>query len=346
MADPVLAASRTFARVLIAVATLCIGLALMEAALWARLPQRRLPFDGIRDGTRYTWGQPVRTNRLGFRERDFATPKPAGVYRVMVVGDSLTWGVGLAPHERYTERAQALLRQRFPQHDVEVLNFGVPGASMAAYRDTLQQLASVVEPDLIVIGYCLNDPQPRDQGFSVERQRLETRLKPLLSALAAYGWLAPNTARRAREALWHALEASGRVPRWPDGLDRVYDPRSPAWDEFNASLRAVAQLAADRHLRAPILLVLNQGSSTEQPTFYSHPDPMLQRMLGWYRQAADAGRAAGFLTVDVAAELAAQLDGHVLAINVIDAHPSAEQHRIYADKLAATVADVITTYPP
>jgi len=314
--------------------------------LWMRLPQRRLPFSGIRDGTQYTWGQPVRTNALGFRERDFAMPKPSGVYRVMVVGDSLTFGVGLAPHERYTERAEALLRQRFLQHDIEVLNFGVSGASFVDYRDTLQRLAAMVEPDLIVIGYCLNDPQPHWQGFSVERQRLETRLAPLLSALAAYGRLAPHTARRANEALWHVLEATGRVPRWPDGLDRVYDPRSPEWDEFTGALRAVAQLAADRHLPAPIFLVLNQGSSTEQPTFYSHPDPLLQRMLGWYRQAADAARAAGFLTVDVAAEHAAQLDGHILAINVIDAHPSAEQNRIYAEKLAATVADVITASPP
>ena len=45
---------------------------------------------------RYTWGHRVSDNSLGFREREFALPKPPGVCRVMVLGDSFTWGAGLA----------------------------------------------------------------------------------------------------------------------------------------------------------------------------------------------------------------------------------------------------------
>jgi len=40
----------------------------------------------------YTWGKPVVKNRFGFREREFAIPKPDNVFRIMVLGDSLNLG--------------------------------------------------------------------------------------------------------------------------------------------------------------------------------------------------------------------------------------------------------------
>jgi lysophospholipase L1-like esterase len=326
------------ARVLLSLAGLVAGLALLEAALAARVPQRALPFNGERDGIMFTWGQPVHVNRLGFRERELASPKPAARYRVMVIGDSLTWGVGVAPEARYTERAEALLRRRFPQREIEVLNFGIPGASLVDYRDTLRRFADVVQPDLIVIGFCFNDPQPRAQDFSDERQTVERRLSPLFSALAAYERVAPNTARRVREALWHAVEVLGLVPSWFDALERAYRPDAAEWTAFTAALADIRQLSDDRHLPPPIFLVLDQGSSSVRPTSYSHPDPLLTRIFAWYERAAAAARAAGLLVVDVKAEIASQLDGQILAINAIDGHPSPEQHRVYAEKLAATIA--------
>ncbi len=70
-----------------------------------------------RDGggyTRYTWGHVVVNNRHGFRERDFVVPKPQGVFRIMVLGDSLTWGQGLGVKERYTNLPEYSLRQSLP----------------------------------------------------------------------------------------------------------------------------------------------------------------------------------------------------------------------------------------
>src|SRR5437867_523487 len=69
-------------------------------------PYKRLPINGIVEGKRYTWGHLVENNKYGFREREVKTPKPSDVYRVMVLGDSLTWGAGLDVEERYTAIAE------------------------------------------------------------------------------------------------------------------------------------------------------------------------------------------------------------------------------------------------
>ena len=67
-------------------------------------PYLRLPGNSIeRDETgaevRFTWGHLLKNNQLGFREREFDIPKPPGAFRVMVLGDSFTWGAGLSTEE-------------------------------------------------------------------------------------------------------------------------------------------------------------------------------------------------------------------------------------------------------
>ncbi|PYS24664.1 MAG: hypothetical protein DMF72_04315 [Acidobacteria bacterium] len=66
-------------------------------------PHKNLPINGWVNGEYFTWGHKVTTNRFGLRERDFQVPKPRGAFRIIVLGDSLTWGVGLATNERYSE---------------------------------------------------------------------------------------------------------------------------------------------------------------------------------------------------------------------------------------------------
>jgi lysophospholipase L1-like esterase len=107
-----------------------LSLYLAEAFLWVIDPRRQLPINGVHNGKLYTWGHEVRHNRFGFRERDFVTPKPQGTFRIMVLGDSLTWGAGLAEEERYTNLLESALNREFDHGPkVEVLNFGVSGGS-------------------------------------------------------------------------------------------------------------------------------------------------------------------------------------------------------------------------
>jgi lysophospholipase L1-like esterase len=328
-----------------------IGLTLVafESFLRHRSPRRGLPPNGTIGGVLYTWGHAVRKNRFGARDREPVLPKPGGVFRVMVLGDSLTWGAGLAEHDRYTAVAERALRARFPERGVELLNFGFAGGPTVAERDFLRAHAPAIEPDLVVVGFCLNDPQPKSERWSPERERFEAEWGPSLARwrdrIAALGL--PETAELAHEASFIAAELLRVFPRWDRALQRAYEPASQEWRAFEQALADIRAISDSRGLPPPVFAVLNQGTAASRPTPYARPqrDPDLQTFLRWYHQAEDAARRAGLLVYNHEAELAAELAHESLAVNPADNHPSARVNAVYGRKLAEQIARLLAAKP-
>lgn len=97
----------------------------------------------------------VTSNSEGFRgTREYALKKPGGVFRVVAMGDSVVNGYGVEDEETFC----ALLEKRLgSKRPTEVLNMGVPGFSTAEELIQLQHVGLRYEPDLVVVGYFIND---------------------------------------------------------------------------------------------------------------------------------------------------------------------------------------------
>jgi len=104
---------------------------------------------------------PGSSNSLGYRDREHARAKPAGTYRIVVLGDSIAAGYGVARTEEvFPARLEARLRRRgLP---VEVLNFAVSGYNTEQEVETLRARALAFAPDLVLVAYCHNDTKPPD----------------------------------------------------------------------------------------------------------------------------------------------------------------------------------------
>ena len=306
-------------------------------------PYRRLPKDGEFDGRQYTWGHLVENNRFGFRERDFETPKPAGVYRIMVLGDSFTWGEGLAVEDRYTDVAETLLNQANTDFQFEVLNFGVRGASTEQERRLLRNHLREVQPDLIVIGFTLNDPQPEEMNYSPERGEIAQKGGRLVKKIAQvfYGVGLRFTGESIYNAFYAIFERSGAIPTWETALDRAYDPGSQEWQDFLYSLGAIKEMSDRKDRPGPIFAILNQGVSTTEPTDYGNPDEYLEVYLRWYHQAEAAAREAGYLVYNHEQEIAERLNDQPLTVNTLDYHPSAALNQVYGEKLFKVIAELL-----
>jgi len=292
-------------------------------------PYNHLPLNGTVEGKRYTWGHLVRNNKYGFREREFKTPKPSDAYRVMVLGDSLTWGVGLAVEERYTAIAETLLSEAFPQKTFEVLNFGISGGPTTTERDILQKFKQTVEPDLIVVGFCLNDPQPKRHDYSIEREKLTNSVMGQAVDQMSY-FLAdlglPYTAKLLNDAFYRSAQKLGIVPDTKVALGRAYDPLSNEWQAFVQALKDMKKISDELDLPAPIFATLNQGGARNN--LWSR----------WFHQAEKAAADAGFISYNHEFEIAHQLRNESLVINRLDGHPSASVNRIYGEKLYRAIA--------
>lgn len=100
--------------------------------------------------------QVVRINNHGFRGPDVMLDKPAGVERIVVLGDSIGFGRTLPEEEIFPSILERLLNEGGGRR-VEVVNASLSG------RDTWEEAAMLrhrllsFEPDLVLLQICLND---------------------------------------------------------------------------------------------------------------------------------------------------------------------------------------------
>ncbi|MBR9921634.1 MAG: SGNH/GDSL hydrolase family protein [Bacteroidetes bacterium] len=106
----------------------------------------------------------ISTNSLGFRSPETRIEKPAGVFRICVVGDSFTMGDGVEQHETFSHIFDSLLNTEDAHSEVEVINMGVGGYNLIEYQNILEKRLPAYNPDLVVIGFCgrndMNVPAP------------------------------------------------------------------------------------------------------------------------------------------------------------------------------------------
>lgn len=98
----------------------------------------------------------VNTNERGFRTAPFRTEKPAGVFRILCMGDSSTFGFQVDDEDAYPQRLGRMLEKAYPGK-FEVLNLGAPGYTTRQGIELLRQEALGFQPDLVTFAYGTND---------------------------------------------------------------------------------------------------------------------------------------------------------------------------------------------
>ncbi len=101
----------------------------------------------------------VQTNSFGLRSPEVAVPKPDSTVRILLLGDSFTFGMGVPDDQIFARRLETGLRQHFGPPAVEVVNAGVlsycPLLEYLQYRHHLH----VLQPDLVILNFDMSDVQ-------------------------------------------------------------------------------------------------------------------------------------------------------------------------------------------
>lgn len=203
------------------------------------------------------YGARVTTNAEGLRApRSYERPKPEGTYRVLLLGDSQTFGQGVDFEETYGYKLQVELAARAGERTVEVINGGVDG------YNTYQEAAFLVghglsyEPDCIIILFIGNDLElpgflaQSDDPMAADRSYLVALFREITSGqtrvpeeyASSIGLKAYESSLRviARAAKAHSIP----VLNFADKNDRMNALSDPAaWeriDEIQAHLGITA----------------------------------------------------------------------------------------------------------
>ncbi len=168
----------------------------------------------------------VRINSLGMRDVERPAAKPAGVFRVLVLGDSITLGAGMPLDDTYPKVMERALDRERP--GVEVWNGGVIGYNARQEAAWFERHGVELSPDLVVIGFCLNDfGAPERQTLEGDHWRIDF-VAPALVPLALGDGpfaraLAQHSAlvRRVLETVHDHRASEGRADPVLDRLDQA-----------------------------------------------------------------------------------------------------------------------------
>ena len=253
------------------------------------------------------WGVRWSTNALGLRDRPYAREKPAGTFRIALVGDSIGagWGVddGLA-FESVLEGVLDGRSRRAGGPTVESLNFAVPGLGPGQRWEHFRRIGWATGPDLVIV-----EATEADVGWD------ERRLRALLPK--GLGWDAPQYR--------DGLAASGARP----GGD------------------AESYKRALRHYKAAILAGVYRSIAAECRTRGVPCDRVLVPRVGRDDDPAGRSRilamarASGFSAVEDLSDVYRGVDPSLLAIAPNDYHPNADGHA----RLARRLDEVLSRRP-
>ena len=196
----------------------------------------QLSFAHAPNRSAFLMGVPVSINSEGLRDREFSLEKPPGVYRVMMLGDSTTFGWGVRQEDTAAKFLERKLNEHLPQGYIraEVMNTGVGNYGTVQEVTYYETIGYKYHPDLVVLVFFINDPEP----VPVEKT----------SFLIDRSYLIAFATNRFDGVLRHA----GVRPDWKAYYASLYDDERPG---FQACKEALVSLANSTRTRGTNLLV-------------------------------------------------------------------------------------------
>ena len=96
-----------------------------------------------------------RVNNMGWRDRDRTYKNPNNAFRVLLLGDSTTFGFIVPKKKTYAWILED--RMRVEGMNVEILNISYPGWSTSQELEALEKEGMKYRPDMVIVNFVGND---------------------------------------------------------------------------------------------------------------------------------------------------------------------------------------------
>ncbi|MGI9308931.1 MAG: SGNH/GDSL hydrolase family protein, partial [Gammaproteobacteria bacterium] len=146
----------------------------------------------------YPSGVDAVANSRGHRDDEVEVPKPEGVFRILLIGDSFTAGANVEQRDAYPQVLERLLNEdrlsAVPVNAdngpiIEVVNAGVGGWSPFQYAQYLEYYGEAFEPDLVLAGVFVGNDIFVER-FAVEQTRRAVLGRRVKRDVTWDGWIA------------------------------------------------------------------------------------------------------------------------------------------------------------
>jgi lysophospholipase L1-like esterase/D-alanyl-lipoteichoic acid acyltransferase DltB (MBOAT superfamily) len=254
-------------------------------------------------------GSMLSTNRWGIRDQDYEKQKPAGVYRMVLLGDSLTFGYGVGDDAVFEAIVEKRLNEQKAGAAYELINFASKGYGPYGRLQYLRLKALEFEPDA-VLSIAVNDVEwmLRDVSRCVTNG-LEIP-DPFINEIVAKAGLSTGMGRRIVER---------RLQPY------IYDLIK--WD-----YEQIAQLSFEHGARPYAVFLPRLNDRTWETT-----------QLPKLKQIAEE---AGFTVVDLTGAYESVEDWKTLWRRTWDVHPNVRGHQLIAELFYENFEPLLVPPPP
>jgi lysophospholipase L1-like esterase len=269
-------------------------------------------------------------NTQGYRDNERSLAKPPGTHRVLALGDSFTSGVRVQFDDAWPQRLErALVRGR--GEPWEVVSLARPGMNTVEEAEQLADEGLAYDPDVVVLGYCLNDSED-DAAAEVRRARdweegakeRAARGRGLLERSAFY--------RLVKERLRATRENRMRLSAYHS----QYAPDYPGWIAAQKALGRMADQCRERKIPFVVMIFPLFGN----PLGDQYPFPEIHAAVA--KAVADTGWARPLDLLPAYRPLDWR---HLVVDGANDEHPNEIAHRIAANALDAALGEVLPPAP-
>ncbi|OHB82708.1 MAG: hypothetical protein A3J73_03130 [Planctomycetes bacterium RIFCSPHIGHO2_02_FULL_38_41] len=265
------------------------------------------------------WNKTVRYNTFGFREKDFDLAKPAVLYRIAVIGDSITYGQGVEEEDRFTNLMEKQLNNQDNSRTYEVSNFGRPGAETVDELGFLINPVLSTNPDFVLLQWYVNDVVSPDVKRNAPRRLILIPQKLRLNSALFY------LLHKQFSTLQSNLRGVTDYEEYM--LPRFSDQNSTSSLQAKETMKLFMQICKKFHI--PLGLVLF-------PDYYfnreSKRDFLLERVVQLCEEE-------GIPCVDMRSTFAPYQGDLKLWASRLDQHPSAFANRLVADRIMEAFGD-------
>jgi lysophospholipase L1-like esterase len=246
-------------------------------------------------------GVPVRTNSLGLRDREISPDKTPGVRRLLVLGDSMTFGWGTPEEDTYPKTLERLLNRNGIRY--EVINAGVGNYNSAQEVAYFKSRGIGLQPDELILGFYINDAEPTPA--------------PNASLLARHSYVYVLAS-----SLWEAVaRGTGLRPSLITYYEGLYDDRNPGWRACRQALVDLIGLCRREGVKLSIVLIPELHAPNKDYPFRSV-----------HARIAEIAEQNGVRAIDLLPAFDG-IDPRSLWVSTGDTHPNARAHAIIAGAL-------------
>jgi len=263
-------------------------------------------------------------NSLRYQDFEYPLEKGRNVFRIITAGDSFTEGGYTSFENSYPKKLECYLNDfgNTKGIDYQVINMSRGGRSTPQEVGVIKRHADELKPDLVILGYCLNDPEDWREG-SGYLTKLRDKCYYYISAKPT-GWASlfydhSALVRFVAQRIFNSNVKRGHIKYY----HKLYRDTYPGWQKARAALFDLGEFSRDSHIPVRVIIfpLFPYGWGDNYPFTDIH------------EKVHDALNKAGLSYIDLFPVFKDMDHSSLEYIPYKDPHPSEIAHRIAAEAL-------------